>query len=151
MRKTTWAAAIALTAGLLAGGAPSAATAASPTDNGVHNTSTIAVGAVQTWITNACVYRQGCYDALIPAGRYSGWRYTAAVYFGDNYCLRVRAWQAGGGLGPVTITGEGPAYFVFNSVHPGFDVRAVPINHADCHSAAATSSGDAGEVVQAGQ
>ncbi|MFB4278929.1 hypothetical protein ACBJ59_26805 [Nonomuraea sp. MTCD27] len=149
MKKMAWVAATALTAGLLTSAAPTAATA-SPTDNGVHNTSTIAVGAVQAWRTNSCVYRQGCYDALIPAGQYSGWRYTAAVYFGDNYCLRVRAWLPGGGLGPVEITREGPAWFVFNSAHPGFDVRARPIGDVGCQRAAETSR-DTGEFVQAAQ
>ncbi|TMR95038.1 hypothetical protein [Nonomuraea basaltis] len=149
MKKMTWAAAIALTAGLLTSAAPSAATA-SPTDNEVHNTSTIAVGAVQVWREAACVYRQGCYDDLIPAGQYSGYRYTAAVYFGDNYCLRVRAWLPGGGLGPVDITREGPAWYVFNSVHPGFDVRARPIGDAGCQRSAETSR-DAGDFVQAKQ
>lgn len=147
MKKMAWAAAIALTAGLLAGAAPSAS-AASPTDNEVHNTSTIAIGAVEVWRGAGCIYRQGCYDALIPAGLYSGWRHTAAVYFGDNYCLRIRPWESGGGLGPVTITPEGPAWFRFNDAYPGFDVRAVPIGDSGCR-VPANASKDAGDFARA--
>ncbi|MFI7132071.1 hypothetical protein ACIBQ1_40785 [Nonomuraea sp. NPDC050153] len=149
MKKMAWAAAIALTAGLLAGATPSAATA-SPTDNEVHNTGNVAVGAIQVWNTTACVYRQGCYDDLIPAGQYSGYRYTAAIYIGDNYCGRIRYWLSGGGLGPVDITPEGPGWYRFNPVHPGFDVRGVPITSAGCDRSGATSR-DGGEFVQAEQ
>ncbi|GIH78037.1 hypothetical protein Plo01_44660 [Planobispora longispora] len=147
MKKTAWAAAAALTTGLLASAAPSAATA-SPTDNEVHNTSTIAVGAVQVYREPSCVYRQGCYDALIPAGGYSGWRHTDAIYFGENYCLRVRPWLPGGGLGPVAITREGPGYFVFSDAYPGFDVRAKPIGDPLCRRSAKAST-DAGGFVRA--
>lgn len=147
MNKTAWAAAIALTAGLLASAGPSAAMA-SPTDNEVHNTSTISVGAVQVYRGPSCVYRQGCYDALIPAGQYSGWRHTAAIYYGDNYCLRVRPWLPGGGLGPVQISPEGPGYAVLPDAPPGFDVRARPIGDALCRRSAETSA-DEGYFVRA--
>ncbi|MFD1546710.1 hypothetical protein [Nonomuraea guangzhouensis] len=149
MKKIAWAAATALTVGLLTSAGPSAAMA-SPTDNEVHNTSTIAVGAVEVYRGPACIYRQGCYDALIPAGQYSGWRHTGAIFFGDNYCLRVRPWQPGGGLGPVQISPEGPGWAVLPDAPPGFDVRARPIGSADCDRSAQTSS-DAGYFVQAKQ
>ncbi|MFG6201209.1 hypothetical protein [Nonomuraea sp. JJY05] len=147
MKKMAWASMIALTAAFMTTLTPSAA-AASPTDNEVHNTSTIAVGAVQVYRGPSCIYSQGCYDALIPAGQYSGWRHTAAIFYGDNYCLRVRRWLPGGGLGPVEISPEGPGYAVLPDAPPGFDVRARAIGDPLCDRSA-QASGDAGYFVRA--
>lgn len=141
MKKTTWASAIALTAGLLTL-TPSAAQADAPE---VRNTSTISIGAVQVWSTNACVYRQGCYDALIPSGRFSGWPSTAAIWVGQGYCLRLRPWLPGyteqnppppAGLGDPIVRipppGTQGGWHRFGADTRSWDVRALPLSDPGC-------------------
>lgn len=156
MAKLRWASALALAAAILATAAPASAAEgrvapakeqaeapvlgttsqassarAAALSNGVHNTSTIAIGAFEVYRGDGAFYRQGKYDALIPAGRYSGFPYTAGIYVGPGYCVRVRGWLPGGGLSHVEW-GYGEDWVTFSTNYPGFDVRALPSNNSGC-------------------
>ena len=99
MRKTSWAFMVALTVALVTGLSPAASASAVKTlDVGgadavaatwkVRNTGTIGVGAIRVWRGVGRFYQQGdgLYDAVIPAGRYSGWPSTEGFYIGPGYC-----------------------------------------------------------------
>jgi hypothetical protein len=151
MKKATWAS-VALAAGLLAL-IPTAAQADAPE---VRNTSTIAVGAVQYWAGNTCAYRQGCYDALIPAGRFSGWPSTAAIYSGPGFCVRIRYWAAGyteqnppppeGLSDPIIYRFPASSYpnggFIHFTDSRSWDVRALSLSHADCNTSTSSAKTD---------
>lgn len=135
MKKATWASAIALTAGILTS-VPPAASAASPTANEVHNTGSYGIGAVR-YVSH--VHTPGHYDALIPAGLYSGWPHTSYLYVGPGYCVRLRGWLSGGGLTQVQIlTPGGPTSgeWRLNDSYPGFDARALLLSDPGCSSSA---------------
>jgi len=139
MKKTGWAFIVALTIALLTGLSPSApAAAASTGETGntgkaallqawkVRNTGDVGVGAIQVWLGQGPYYQQGqgLYDAVIPAGQFSGWAFTQGFYVGPGYCLRTRHWTnaSGTSLGPVTRWGPGQLG-PFDTTY-GIDIRA---------------------------
>ncbi|WP_219463407.1 hypothetical protein [Nonomuraea rhizosphaerae] len=133
MKRTAWVSAIALAAGILTS-VPTAASAASPTANEVHNTGAYGIGAIR-YVNHA--HTPGHYDALIPAGLYSGWPHTSALYVGPGFCVRLRGWNPD----PQHLTGAqiltnigGEGEWFLSDLYPGFDARALPIGDAGCRS-----------------
>ncbi|MGW4958843.1 hypothetical protein ACWEPL_16580 [Nonomuraea sp. NPDC004186] len=141
-----WVPTAALAAALLAGLTPPAS-AASPTDNEVHNTGTVWVGAIQVRNFNTnLAYRSGKYDELIPAGLFSGYRHTDGIYIGPGYCGRFRQWLRGTEQNPPApedladpqvIRGERWVWFPEPTI--GWDVRALPLSDPLCAGASLTA------------
>jgi hypothetical protein len=142
MRKLKLVSMMAVTAALLTGLTPTAS-AASAATNEVRNTGAIAIGAIQVFDGS---YRNGTYDDLIPAGRFSGYAHTAGFYVGPGYCVRVRGWLSGTQefppppanlTDPIIVHGgtNGFQYDFRNSppVRVGYDVRALPSTDPGCH------------------
>lgn len=144
MKKWTWAPMLALTFALLAGTAPaaSAATVAPLATNSVRNTGAVGIGAIQVFDG---VYKHGSvaagdyYDDLIPGGYFSGYAYTAGMYIGPGYCVRVRRWlnSSGTELGPVSV--RLPGHYEFNPAYLGFDIRAASLSSTLCAGATAAA------------
>ncbi|MGX7671329.1 hypothetical protein [Plantactinospora sp. DSM 117369] len=137
MKKVKLASTIALTAALLVGLTPAAASAAS---REIRNTGTYAIGAIQVFDGQ---YAQGNYDALIPPGRFSGWASTAGIWIGPGYCVRFREWLSGteasppgpSQLGnPFIHLGPGYVHLAVNYTALGFDVRALPLSNSLCYN-----------------
>lgn len=148
MKKTTWASAIALTAGLLTL-TPSAAHADATE---VRNTGTVGIGAVQYRDGNYAI--DGKYDALMPGGRFSGYPSTAGIWVGPGYCVRIRGWLWGteqnppppeGLTDPVVLKGNRHVWFESGS----YDVKALLSTDPGC--AGATRSADSGLDLQTEQ
>lgn len=139
MRKLAWAPIIALVAGILTFLTP---TAASADAIEVRNTGSYDIGAIR-WYDG--VYNvPGKYDALIPAGRFSGWPTTAGIYVGPGYCVRFRIWLRGteqnppgaGDLGEVNFF-RADAFNFPNGRHllfgnSSWDVKALPLSNSGC-------------------
>jgi hypothetical protein len=139
MRKLAWAPVIALVAGVLTFLTPGTASAAAVE---VRNTGGYGIGAVQ--FRDGVYNVPGKYDAVIPAGRFSGYPSTAGIYLGPGYCVRFRAWLRGteqnppgpGDLSDPAIIRAEPATFP-GGRHLWFDngswdVKALPLSDSGC-------------------
>ena len=115
-------------AAAVAAKAPDPPARGSQQTNAVHNTGTIAIGALEGRDGN---YRQGKYDALIPGGLYSGFPYTGGIYIGPGYCVRIRGWLPDGHLSDVWII-RGENWYELPLDYYGYDIRARPLSSLDC-------------------